>query len=167
MDYPPDKPIFAHPLVLAESDETHSSTSSEPPRSRTIPRKIANLIGKVGLRYEPSVKSDLEAHAARVALLAEDMAEADPWKLEQAIQRHVARSPYLPKASDLNEIMADLARPSTKVEYADVVGARNAKLQADGSDLRWAWNNPDDRGAGTHLVSLRKPEPGPYFTGGA
>jgi hypothetical protein len=158
MDYPPDKPIFARPLALAASDETHSSTSSEQPRRRTIPRKIANLIGKVGLRYEPSVKSDLEAHAARVALLAEDMADADPWKLEQAISRHVARSPYLPKASDLNEIMADIARPKGPRQYVDVVGARNAELIAEGSDLRWAWNNPEDRGAGTHLYSTAELE---------
>lgn len=154
MDYPPDKPIFANPLVLAGSDETHSSTSSEPPRRRTIPRKIANLIGKVGLRYEPSSKSDLEAHAARVALLAEDMAEADPWKLEQAIGRHVARSPYLPKASDLNEIMDGLDARKPKADYVDVVGIANARLEAEGSYLRWVWNNPDDRGGGTRLVSI-------------
>jgi hypothetical protein len=154
MDYPPEQPIFARPLALVASDETRSSTSSEPPRSRTIPRKIANLIGKVGLRYEPSSKSDLEAHAARVALLAEDMAGADPAKLERAISVHVSRSPYLPKASDLNAIMADLAKPRGGSDYADVVGVRNAYLEAEGSHLRWAWNNPDDRGAGTHLTSL-------------
>lgn len=126
---------------------------------------MRSLISKLGLRYEPSSKSDLEAHAARVALLAEDMAEADPWKLEQAIGRHVARSPYLPKASDLNEIMADINRPKAKAECVDVVGNRNAELAAVGSDLRWAWNNPDDRAAGTHLYSIREVEPGPYFTG--
>lgn len=120
-----------------------------------MPPKIRSLISRLGLRYEPSSKSDLEAHAARVALLAEDMAEADPWKLEQAIGRHVSRSPYLPKASDLNEIMADLERPSGPVEYIDVVGIRNAQLQAEGKDIRWVWNNPNDRGAGTHLVSIR------------
>lgn len=108
----------------------------------------------MGLRYEPSSKSDLEAHAARVALLAEDMAEADTWKLEQAIGRHVARSPYLPKASDLNEIMADINRPKKQADYIDVVGIRNAELEAEGSYLRWVWNNPDDRGGGTRLVSI-------------
>ena len=71
MDYPPDKPIVANPLVLVGSDETPSSTSSERPKARSIPRKIANLIGKVGLRYEPSSKSDLEAHAARFNELIE------------------------------------------------------------------------------------------------
>jgi hypothetical protein len=156
MDYPPDKPIFAEPLSLpAVTDQTPASTCSTPPRRKSVPAKIRSLISALGLRYEPSSKSDLEAHAARVALLAEDMAEADPWKLDQAIGRHVARSPYLPKASDLNEIMADMAKPTGPKDYVDVVGLRNAQLQADGSDLRWAWNNPEDRGAGTHLTSIR------------
>lgn len=162
MDNPPDNP-FTNLPALVGSGETHSSTSSEPPRRRTIPRRIANLIGKVGLRYEPSVKSDLEAHAARVALLAEDMADADPGRLEQAIGKWVAVKPYLPKASDLNEIMADFAKPAGPKQYVDVVGNRNAQLAAEGSDLRWAWNNPDDRGAGTHLYSLAESKPNPDF----
>ena len=158
MDYPPDKPIFAGPLTLADSDPTDASTCSTPPKKKFIPAKIRSLISRLGLRYEPSSKSDLDAHAARVALLAEDMAETDPWKLEQAIGRHVSRSPYLPKASDLNEIIADITRPQTNADYVDVVGLRNNDLQAKGSDLRWAWNNPQDRGAGTHLYSLRELE---------
>lgn len=96
----------------------------------------------------------MAAHGARVALLAEDMAEADPWKLEHAIRRHVARSPYLPKASDLNEIMAEIARPKAHGDHLDVVGIRNAELIASGSKLRWHWNNPNDRAAGTHLASI-------------
>lgn len=165
MDLPPDDPIFAkpfHPPVA--SDPIRFSTSSEQPRGRTIPRRIANLIGKVGLRFEPSVKADLEAHAARVALLAEDMRDADAGKLEQAIDRWVASKPFLPKASDLREIMAELSAPKGKQEYRDVVGIRNAELQAEGSDLRWAWNNPEDRGAGTHLTSIAPIPKGPYGT---
>lgn len=50
----------------------------------------------------------MDAHAARVALLAEDLAEVSPRLLSLAIDRHVAKSPYLPKASDLLEIIADL-----------------------------------------------------------
>lgn len=42
--------------------------------------------------------------------------------------------------------------------YIDVVGNRNAELQAKGSPLRWAWNNPEDWGAGTHLYSIRELE---------
>lgn len=96
----------------------------------------------------------MEAHAARVALLAEDMADADLNRLSQAIDRWVASKPFLPKASELREIMADILRPKTNAEYVDVVGPRNAMLQAQGSNLRWAWNNPDDWGAGTHLTSI-------------
>lgn len=156
MDNLPAKAFAQMPDVASVA--TAASTCSTPPRKKSIPAKIRSLISRLGLRYEPSSKSDLDAHAARVALLAEDMAEADPWKLERAIGRHVSRSPYLPKASDLNEIMADMERPKGPIEYIDVVGIRNAQLEIEGKDIRWAWNNPDDRGAGTHLVSLRRLE---------
>lgn len=119
-----------------------------------MPASIRSLISKLGLRYEPSSRADLEAHAARVALLAEDMAEAEPWKLQQAIARHVAHSPYLPKASDLNEIMAALT-PRRSNDYVDVVTPANARLEAEGKDIRWAWNDPRDWGAGTHLYSIK------------
>jgi hypothetical protein len=155
MDYPPDEPIFARPLTLpAVVDPTPASTCSTLPKRKFVPAKIRSLISALGLRYAPSAAADMDAHGARVALLAEDMAEADPWKLEQAISQHVARSPYLPKASDLNEVMADMARPAGASECIDVVGYRNAHLQVIGSHLRWAWNNPNDRRAGTHLTSL-------------
>lgn len=147
------EPIFARPLVLVASDETRSSTSFEQPRARSIPRAIANLIGKVGLRYEPSVKSDLEAHAARVALLAEDMADADPRKLQLAIQQWAASRPYMPKASDLNEAMAAMSAPARHSECVDVVTPANERLAAQGRSLRWAWHNPNDWSAGTYLTN--------------
>lgn len=157
MDNPPDEPIFSKALVLAESDPIDASTWSSQPKPKFVPASIASLIGKLGLRYEPSSRADLDAHAARVALLAEDMADAEPWKLQQAIARHVARSPFLPKASDLNEIMDGIS-PRRSNDYIDVVTPANARLEAEGKDIRWAWNNPEDWGAGTHLYSIRELE---------
>lgn len=151
MDYPPDKPIFANPLVLAESDETESSIWSSQPRPKTIPKAIRSLIGKVGLRYEPSVKADLDAHAARVALLAEDMADVDAGSLARAIDIWVKSRPYMPKASDLHEYIAGL-EPQPSQECVDVVTLANDRLAAKGSNLRWHWNNPECREAGTYLV---------------
>ena len=153
-DYPPDQPIFSKPLALVASDETNASTCSTPPKLKSVPAGVRSLISKLGLRYEPSSKADLDAHAARVALLAEDLAEVEPWKLQQAISQWVQCRPFMPKASDLREIMDTMgARRST--EFVDVVSQRNAILQSEGSHLRWAWNNPDDWGAGTHLYSTK------------
>lgn len=154
MDYQPTEPIFAKPLVLADSDQTDASTCSSPPKRKSVPASIRSLISGLGLRYAPSAAADLEAHAARVALLAEDLADAEPWKLQQAIAQHVNASPYLPKASDLRELMRDIGRRPGDEECVDVVGFRNAELEAKGSPLRWAWNNPSDRAAGTHLTTL-------------
>jgi hypothetical protein len=119
---------------------------------------IANLIGKVGLRYEPSVKADLEAHAARVALLAEDMADADPRKLQLAIQQWAASRPYMPKASDLNEAMAAMSAPARHSECVDVVTPANERLAVQNSPLRWFWNNPNDWSAGTFITNTAELE---------
>lgn len=156
MDYSNDRPIFAQALVPVASGETRSSTSSEQPRRRTVPRQIANLIGKVGLRFEPSVKSDLEAHAARVALLAEDLADADPNQLAIAIQQWAMAKPYMPKASDLIEAMTAMSAKPRSGEYLDVVTPANERLAAAGSRLRWFWNNPAHREAGTFLADTAK-----------
>ncbi len=162
MEYPPDDPIFAKPFHPVASGPTDASTCSTPPKRKFVPATIRSLISKLGLRFAPSQAADMEAHAARVALLAEDLSDAEPKRLEAAIDRWVGAKPFLPKASELREIMAEIAAPTGKKEYADVVGIANARLQAEGSDLRWAWNNPEDRGAGTHLTSIAEIPKGPY-----
>lgn len=154
--YDPPKAFSRMPDVA--SVQTDASTCSTPPKPKYVPAKITSLISRLGLRFEPSVKSDLEAHAARVALLAEDLADADPNKLSAAIDQWVRDWPYMPKASDMRRIMAEIAKPKERAEYVDVVGIRNAELEAKGSHLRWVWNNPDDRGGGTRLTSIAKLE---------
>lgn len=150
----PTKPDYARALTHPEaSGPTDASTCSTPPKPKSVPPRVRSLISKLGLRFAPSLAADMEAHSARVALLAEDVADADPDRLQQAVDRWVATKPFLPKASELREIMAEIGRPSVRGDCLDVVGIRNAELAASGSHLRWAWNNPNDRGAGTHLTT--------------
>lgn len=65
---------------------------------------ILEMITELGLRYQPSAQADKQAHAARVALLASDVADVNPLKLRLAIARWVKDRPYLPKASELRLI---------------------------------------------------------------
>lgn len=50
----------------------------------------------------------MQAHGARVLLLAEDLADTNPTKLRQAISRWAAAKPFLPKASELRAIIEDI-----------------------------------------------------------
>lgn len=50
----------------------------------------------------------MDAHGARVLLLAQDCAELNPRKLRQAAIRWVKAKPFLPKASELHAIVEDM-----------------------------------------------------------
>lgn len=63
------------------------------------------MIGELGLRYRPSAAADLEAHAARLALLALDIADCSPELLRYAIRQWVRQSRFMPTAAELFAIM--------------------------------------------------------------
>lgn len=72
--------------------------------------KAAEIIGKLGLRYPPANSVDREAHAARVALLAEDCADiADEW-LDEAAARWAKAEPFFPRACELREAALAVGR---------------------------------------------------------
>lgn len=95
-----------------------------------MPPKIKNLISTLGLRYAPSAKDDMQAHAARIALLAEDMAEARPDILEEAISRWVGFKPYLPKASELIAIMTAILEKRQAAPQREDLQDQVARLNA-------------------------------------
>lgn len=108
MDNPPEYPAFHSLPTIVEHGPTPASTCSEPPEPRSTPPVILELISQLGLRYQPSAQADMQAHGARVMLLAADMADANPLKLRHAIARWVAAKPFLPKASELRAIIDDI-----------------------------------------------------------
>ncbi len=85
----------------------------------------------------------MQSHGARIALLADDMADADPGALDRAIRRWVNAKPYLPKASELRALIADERdRRPVMIEggrdgsYAQALAdQRNAQLTRD--DIEW------------------------------
>ncbi|GGN49488.1 hypothetical protein GCM10011349_20150 [Novosphingobium indicum] len=102
-----------------------------------MPPQIRTLIGSLGLRYEPSRQADLQAHGARIALLSEDMAEANPDLLARAIERWVHVKPYLPKASELHAIIEDMQAAQAPGAFCDLermVEDGNREARAKGMD---------------------------------
>ena len=93
------------------------------------------------MRFEPSSRADLDAHAARVALLAEDLFDAPADALEQAIAIWVRERPFLPKASDLQALVGSVLhrrqlqdRPMS-TSQRQRLDEMNAGLQRD--DIEW------------------------------
>jgi len=99
--------------AFADHDQTLPSTCSSRPSETFRPKpsaKIRDLIARLGLRFRPTNQADLAAHAAMLAILADDLADVPAVLLDQAIQRHVATSPYMPKAADLIRIAKEIDR---------------------------------------------------------
>jgi hypothetical protein len=95
------------------------------------------LISELGLRYRPSERADIEAHAARLVLLACDLADLPVEALRKAVDRWAVTKPFMPKACELVELAQGAALP-VYATRADRVAASNAALAAKGNRrLRW------------------------------
>lgn len=83
------------------------------PLSAPRPRpsaKTLEIAGKLGLRFPPANAVDREAHAARVALLAEDCADIDPVLLDEAARDWSQREPFFPRTCELRELALAIGR---------------------------------------------------------
>ena len=133
--------------VYGDRDQTPPSTWSSKPSESYKPKpsaKIRGLIGRLGLRYHPANSADLNSHQAMLSLLSEDLAHIDPDALARAIDRHVATSPYMPKAADLIRLAQSLTAPRTTLDdYADELNAKGFSAA-----MGWHWfvrEHPDGR----------------------
>ena len=70
--------------------------------------KTAEICGKLGLRFPPANSVDREAHAARVALLAEDCADVPENWLDEAASQWAKSQPFFPRACELRDNALDL-----------------------------------------------------------
>jgi hypothetical protein len=92
------------------------------------------------LRYRPSERTEIEAHAGRLALLAADVADLPVAALRHAIQRWVVSRPYLPKASELVELAREHGRPAPGpvLPLEEQAARKNAAL-AEAGNFRMRW----------------------------
>jgi hypothetical protein len=133
-----------HEIVLS------SNTSSSSPRN--VPLAIRRMILELGMRYRPGVSagpSDLEAHDAKLALLAADLADAPPKLLTRAIGEWVRTKAFLPKASELLNLIEGQVKQSA--------GTPTASTRVEGLRMaipRWNQNlyreRPDLNPMGPH-----------------
>lgn len=78
----------------------------------------------------------MEAHAATLALLAKDLADLDPARLQLAADHWAKTERFMPRAAELRSLVAKFGDRGRAAELA--VDRGNAMLVADGrSDVRW------------------------------
>lgn len=148
-----DNPILDRDFVVA--GQTRQLTCTETPsaeKPKKVPPAVQKLISELGFRYRPTSQTDLEAHAAALALLAVDLIDMPPHLLAKAISKHVMECPYLPKASDLVRLAKGFIpeRPSLGAVGETQAQRSNRLMDADQNgrrDIRW-FDNP---GGGAHL----------------
>jgi hypothetical protein len=94
-------------------------------------------VAELGLRYRPSVQADLEAHAATLALLARDLADLDPARLQAAADHWAKTERFMPRAAELRSLVSKMGNRTKAAELA--VERGNARLASEGrTDIRWA-----------------------------
>lgn len=135
--------------VFGARDQTQLSTCISRPSETSRPKpsaKIRDLVSRLGLRYRPTNAADLDAHAAMLALLAQDLADIPYDLLDRAISRHVMISPYMPKAADLVKLareIDDARRPNLPNEGATYAHRLAASYNQRGNrpDVEWYVND--------------------------
>lgn len=117
---------------------SHSSDARKP----RVSGKVQSLIARLGLRCEPSGNFDRQVWAAKLAMLADDVAHIPVDLLETAINQHVAKSPYLPKASDLNELAREAMGPRTTAitghGFGSTAHVEHLNANVKRQDVEWA-----------------------------
>lgn len=105
---------------MADGTEiTAGQRLSPTPPSRSFGERLQpngqtlEIIGKLGLRFPPANTVDREAHAARVALLAEDCADIAPHWLDRAAVEWARTKPFFPKAIELRSLASAIQRISS------------------------------------------------------
>lgn len=134
---------------------TRLSTCGDKPTPKSAPPAgIRKLIAELGLRYRPNDRADLEAHAAKLALLASDVADIPERPLRAAIAEWIARKPYLPKASELIEMArAHLTGPRRQAD-GDAEKRRAMLVEMNRSNMRQDCVWEIDAGGSFYLKDL-------------
>lgn len=138
------------PLSISTSQPRQSS-------SPNVPAKIKALIAELGLRYRPTATTDLAAHGALLALLARDLADLPPDRLERAINAWVRAERWMPKAADLVALCQQQQRAELKPVVANdrsprssaqaFADSRNAAMATDPAarkDIEWYVDDADE-----------------------
>lgn len=149
MEHAHGNPLFSKPLAayVGQGQTPRLTSSDRPsPRAKPVPAKVKEAIAKLGLRYRPTSQTDLEGHAAQLALLATDLHDMPVDLLERAIEEWAVKSPFMPKAFDLVQLAKGyLTKAEPKqagpTDWEMMARRYNDRMATDPEarrDVRWA-----------------------------
>ena len=128
-----------------ELGPTRHLTSFEQPTPKLPDAETVKVIAELGLRYRPSSATDLEAHAAMIALLTKDVAHVPVRYLRMAADKWARENKWMPKAAELIELARSLRpKPSPAESPESEAARRNATLAPD-SRMHWVVEHGDVR----------------------
>jgi hypothetical protein len=117
---------------------------------------VKDLIGRLGLKCEPSGQFDRQVWAAKLAMLAEDVCHIPVDILAKAIDRHVSMSPYLPKASDINDAARKVTNNEPVTSLEDYAASLNAMNFSKALGYVWYVTEPDYSRGGVRELARRE-----------
>lgn len=101
------------------------------------------VITELGLRYRPLASADQEDHQSAVLLLARDVEHLNPDLLKAAAERWARESRYMPKASELIDMVRRLNRKTGEPDLHAIAATANANCTR--ADIVWVIRNNDLR----------------------
>lgn len=120
----------------------HSTSYGQQGQRKQPSARTGRIIAELGLRYRPSAAADLEAHAASLALLTQDVAHMPEHQLERAAQEWARTQRFMPKASELIALChkpLNSSDPERMYRLRQTVEAANAHLASIGRSHELEW----------------------------
>lgn len=112
---------------------------------------IRQAVLELATRYRPNNPAELEPFQARIALLTKDLAHVNPQALKEAADEWAQRERWLPKASELIDLIREGRGPGGN--EVDLAAKYNARLALDPNKrgMKWIY----DRGGQLKLISTK------------
>lgn len=112
---------------------------------------IRQVVLELATRYRPNNAAENEPFQAKVALLTKDLARVNPHALKDAADEWAQREKWLPKASELIDLIREARGPGGN--QIDLAAKYNARLADEGKrGLKWIY----DAGGQLKLISTTR-----------
>lgn len=122
------------------------------PESLSVHPLIRQAVLELATRYRPNNAAENEPFQAKVALLTKDLALVNPHALKDAADEWARREKWLPKASELIDLIKESRGPGGTA--IDLAALYNARLATDPNKrgMKWIY----DAGGQLKLISTAR-----------
>ena len=144
----PETPMEGREIAGQTLSWMRSPEPQPKPESLSVHPLIRQAVLELATRYRPNNAAENEPFQAKVALLTKDLAHVNPHALKAAADEWAQRERWLPKASELIDLIRESRGPGGK--QIDLAAQYNARLLAEGKrGMKWIY----DAGGQLKLIS--------------